>query len=211
MMSCDHEGDPIEINRPILLFVEGKDQCYFFLSVLSKMSIDRIQIINYRGIHDFSGLFSLYCKQSNFYTEILSIGIVMDAETNADASFQRICSALDKNHLQKPSKPLEKTGERPYITILILPGNQPTGMLEDLCLESIQQDPTMECVEDFIKCLESKVKIQIQKLAKTRLYAFNASREKPGLKIAEAFNAGYYPFDNVCFNQLKSFINIISV
>ena len=83
----------VEIKKDKLLLVEGNDDQNFFQKLMQEVAIDGIQIISMGGKEGF--------KIPNFksvintpgFREVKSLGIVRDADNNADNAFRGICTA----------------------------------------------------------------------------------------------------------------------
>ncbi len=50
-------------------------------------------------------------------------------------------------------------------------------MLEDLCLKSVEDDPAMECVQEYFDCISDKLDDLPKNISKAKARAFLASRE----------------------------------
>jgi hypothetical protein len=51
------------------------------------------------------------------------------------------------------------------------------GMLEDICLEAVAEDPAMECVHEYMRCIEGIMPRLPTSEAKARVRSFLVSRE----------------------------------
>jgi hypothetical protein len=60
---------------------------------------------------------------------------------------------------------------------MVLPGGDRPGMLEDVCLQSVENDPAMGCVEEYFGCLKKRLSELRQNLSKARVRSFLVSRE----------------------------------
>jgi len=105
------------------------------------------------------------------------VGIVQDADNDPNAAFQSICSALAAAGLPVPDAPRQIVGEDPRIAVMIVPDGVKPGMLEDVCLASVVDDPAMVCVDGFFTCLEQRQAARSQTPAKARLRAFLSAME----------------------------------
>jgi hypothetical protein len=83
------------------------------------------------------------------------------------------------------------------------------GMLEDLCLRAIAQDPAMLCVEQYFECLQQAGLSLPDNMSKAKVQAFLASRRKAGLRLGEAAEKGYWPWDAEAFGRVKDFLQQI--
>lgn len=199
---------PTPIEKPYVLLVEGKDDLGFFRALIKNLNLN-IQIFYYDGNPNFREFLSGFIKTTGF-AEVSSLGITRDADTDYNASFQSIHDALQAEHLPTPEHPLEsiENGDGLKVTIMILPGNSLLGMLEDLCLKSVELDPAMFCVAQYFQCLEQNGSMP-NNLSKAKVQAFLASRQKAGLLIGQAADAGYWPWDNPAFEEIKTFLQQI--
>ncbi len=108
---------------------------------------------------------------------IVSVGIVQDADNDPAAAFQSICSALAAADLPVPEAPIQPHGANPQITVMIVPDAVTPGMLEDVCLASVADDPATECVDEFFRCLQERISAMPQNQAKASVRAFLSARE----------------------------------
>jgi hypothetical protein len=199
----------VEIKKPNLLIVEGKDEENVFAKLLEHLHLAEIQTLPIGGKTLLRDQLALLRKESNFKGMVRSIGVVRDADDNSDSAFQSVCDALKDNHLPAPKSPLETTDTVPAITVMILPGGNQRGSLETILMQSVEQDPAMECVRQYFECLEKKKVPEPKAIAKANAHAFLASREAPDKRVGEAAQAGYWPFDSAVFNPVKEFLRQI--
>jgi hypothetical protein len=132
---------PQKITKPKLLLVEGKDEVSFFNAMNNYIGTQEVI-----DIQSIDGKAKLYTRlfawmQAPGHEELESICIVMDADKNPDGTFTSICGALERLGFPTPQKPMHPVGDSPRISVMILPGQKREGMLEDLCLASINDDP----------------------------------------------------------------------
>ena len=98
-----------------------------------------------------------------------------------------------------------------------MPGNETAGMLEDLCLKSLEEeppDPALECMRQYYNCLEERLprfnKPLPRSKSKSLVQTFLASREKEVKCLGEAAQKGYWPFEKSAFEQVKNFLRQIN-
>lgn len=168
------------ITKSKILLVEGKDEICFFSALLQEMGlIGSIDVIETHGISSLSEKIEGITKTTG-YKLVESIGIIRDADSDSKKAFQSICSALINNELPSPPDQLVHKVEpgKPQVTVLIIPYGKQTGMLEDVCLESVNDDEAMECVDTFFNCLNNKNrKLSENDIPKARVRSFLATRE----------------------------------
>ena len=197
--------EPVVIKYPHLLVVEGKEDERFFGALIRHMGLEQIQIIAAEGKTQIRSRIRAIANAPKFVKTVVSLGVLRDADNNPLAAFQSVRDALEAVGLPSPDHPLEVVGDRPRVGILILPGDSP-GMLEDLCLASVAEDPAMPCVEQYFECLKQKEIPLPNNISKAKVQTFLASRPKAGLRLGEAAEAGYWPWDHEVFRTVKGFI-----
>ena len=87
-----------------------------------------------------------------------------------------------------------------------MPGNSDAGMLEDLCLKTVEHHPAMHCVELFIDCI-SKLEKPPNNITKAKAQAFLAAMPKLANSVGVGAQKGYWNFNSEELTDLKSFIN----
>lgn len=144
----------IESNQ--LLAVEGRDEFNFFKAMLKHERIPDIQLLDIGGKDKFKVELPLLINSEGF-SEVKTLGFVRDAEEHlASAAFSSICSSLKKYNLPIPLKINSIHFENNFKTgIFIMPNNEDAGMLEDLCIDSIKNEPVFPCITQYIDCYTS--------------------------------------------------------
>ena len=210
----------IEITSRNILLVEGKDECNFFKAYLEYLNIvDTIQIIDIGGKDKFR-LAYISLSNSPGFSQVERLGFIRDAEDDAVSAFQSIkdiiIEANTKNsfNILVPKKPHEiEQNKTNSVGIFIMPDNTNPGMLEDLCLKSIESTSEYKCVGCFIKCFYDDFtendKLEFKK-SKASVLAFLATRaigqDHPNALGIAALKK-IWNFDNQCFNNLREFIS----
>jgi hypothetical protein len=92
---------------------------------------------------------------------------------------------------------------------MILPEEGAHGMLEDLCLKAVARDPAIGCVEYYFQCLQQQGLSVSHNTSKAKIQAFLASRPEEGKRLGEAAQAGYWPWNNEAFLQVRDFLQKI--
>jgi len=183
---------PLKISQRKLLLVEGKEDERFFAALIEHLCLVQIQVIPFGGKPKLGPFLRALVMDSSF-DAVESIGIVRDSDTSPDSAFQSVSTALAQCKLPAPSTTLEAVGDKPHVAVMILPDMDSSGSLEDICLRSVAGDPAMRCVDGFFDCLK-KQDLRVGNHAKARAQAFLASRAKTGLRLGEAAECGYWPW-----------------
>ncbi len=201
----------ITITSNQLLAVEGKDEFYFFKKLLLFKDIQDIQVIDIGGKEQFRAKLP-FLRNTEGFSDVRAIGFIRDAEeNNANSAFESICGTLKKNSLPVPKSinTVNKSfiGKVQFKTgVFIMPNNIDNGMLEDLCLKSIEQEDVFECVEKYIDCLRSLNKEKIN-YSKAKVLTYLASKKPIVNTLGLAAQKEYWNFDSSCFNEVKAFLD----
>ncbi len=200
---------PLEpISKSRVLIVEGEDEKRLFSELIAYLDLPDIEIRAIGGKTKIHGNIRALTITSGF-DKVTSVGVIRDADEDPTAAFQSVCGALQNAGLARPTEPLQPAGDSPRVIVMILPNGETSGMLENLCLESVREDPAMRCVDEYFECLEERVEKLPRNLSKARVHTFLASRERPDLRLGEAAQKGYWPWDHPAFEQAKLFLNTL--
>jgi hypothetical protein len=134
--------------------------------------------------------------------------IARDAEKDADAAAESIRHSMKQASIPVPEKPFEYAQNPEMKTaFMIFPGpEQAKGTIEDLCLSAVEDDPLMECVDDYLKCAKAKGE-QFPRIHKNKLYCFLAGKnDYAGFTISHAFKAKVWPPEHPVLEPFKKII-----
>jgi hypothetical protein len=198
-----------KIEQPKVLVVEGREEELFFGALIKHLGLWNIQIMPIGGKEKLRKNLKALANSPGF-SEVISLGVVRDADANPDSAFQSVRDALQAAGLPTPERSLMPVDGRPRVAVLILPDACIPGMLEDLCLRAVAQDPAMPCVEQYFKCLQQAGLSLPDNMSKAKVQAFLASRRKAGLRLGEAAEAGYWPWNDDAFKQVRDFLSQIA-
>ncbi len=198
---------PTSITRSHVLLVEGNDDDYFFRALLRYMQSDQdIQIRLFNG-KDNRAIFPAFLNDPGF-SLVTSYAIIRDADTNARAALESIQKLL-KDYAQ-PCPPQHSTfAHNDSVTagIFIMPGNGAIGMLEDLCLQSVNGHPIMPHVDTFMERVRTTMQTEAPKnTSKAKVQAYLAGMKKTVNSLGIAAQNHYWPFDSEAFSPLRQFL-----
>ena len=204
---------PISIKKPRLLVVEGDDEARLFNALFAHIEkdgvkINDIQIIDAEGKRNIKSRIEVIVRHTDF-SKVSSIGIVRDADDNADDALRSVQGALRAAGLTPPDTALSLAGGVPKVAVLITPYGKSSGMLEDVCLEAMEDDPAMGCVQDYFSCIESHLTEQPNNLSKAMMQAFLASRPNSGLSLGVAIQRRYWDFEHAAFEPLRRLVGML--
>ena len=193
-----------------LLLVEGNDDLRFFQAMAKYLGKIDIAVCSYNGKSNLGNDLSDRVRSPEFQA-VSSLGIVRDADESSHSAFDSVVGALRRVNLpipDAPAIPIERNGLR--VSVLIIPPEEETGELENVCLGSIEGTPDMLCVESYFDCLSNvEPPIAANRMAKARLHSYLApgpiritqdgitqdgelARRQPALRLGEAAEAGVW-------------------
>ena len=184
-MSNGTRQRPISIQRPVAVVVEGLDYFYFLLSQLDgNPEFDDIQLFDFntltttRWLGQFVGL--------RGFSSVRALGIIRDAEGNADNTIVAIRDALANNSLPAADAPLTISKPASLATgYLVIPHGVASGCLEHACLAAATPDIRMDCVEQFGQCVNQPER-NANWRAKVRVHAAIAGSSHPAQTLGQS-------------------------
>lgn len=201
------------IEKEVQLLVEGKDERNFFEEFAKHLALRNVQIKVLGGKDRLREFLETLVAATAFQT-VRSIGIVRDADESADRAFQSVRTSLGNANdairssdvkFPVPDRPGRLTGERPALSVLILPGNGQKGMLETLLCMTFAGSGVDRCIDGFFGCAE-KAGSRIHRPDKARARAYLATKPDPRLSVGVAAKRGYWDLDHGAFDGVRSFL-----
>ena len=165
------------VTRSKVLIVEGKDEQRLFSVLLDRLNLSNFDVRPLGGRDKLRPNLEALKKTSGFADHVVSLGVVRDADQNATRAFESVADALRTAGFERPPAPLTFSGDAPRVGVLILSADGSQGMLEDLCLQSVADDPAMSCVDDYWACIRERAPRLPTNPSKSRVRAFLASQE----------------------------------
>ena len=91
--------------------------------------------------------------------------------------------------------------------------NADLGILEDLCLESVWEEPIFACVDRYMECclLALPENERPRNPSKARVHTYLAARKEIANSLGVGAQKGYWDFDHVCFEDIKQFLRKLFV
>ena len=212
------------ITKTRLLLGEGVEDVMFFEGLLRHLGRDDIQVCEFKGKTKLEPFLKALPTFSGF-SEVISIGVTRDADylpraksqktMAAEAAFDGIKSALKKAGLPCPKKHASPVtgdfdGRQVQTSIFVFPDGRDSGMLEDLCLKSIKDDPAINCLDEFFDCVSNRVgrSPAVKDVAKARIHAWLATQPNPELRLGQAAlqDPPIWDFDDSAIEPFKCFL-----
>ena len=199
------ERNPKSIREKKVLAVEGKDEVNFFEALLKHLGIASFEIRDVGGKDKFKKKLPALVHTSGF-SDVEVLVVVRDAEGDADAAFGSVRNVLRSQKLEPPDRMNQFSNGNPRIGVFIMPGNSDTGMLEDLCLKTVEEHPAMKCVNAFTDCA-SVLKDPPKIMAKAKAQVFLAAMSDIANSVGVGAQKGHWNFDSDELDNLRSFID----
>lgn len=197
----------VEITQPKIIIVEGIEDKMFFQSLCNTISLSNIQILPIGGKTLLADRLTALSKDPSFISIVEVLAIIRDADNSTSSAFQSVCSSLQQANLPVPAAVLQPVGHRPVVQVMIVPHGKTSGILEDICLDTVATDPATPCIDSYFSCLSLISGFTLpNNMSKAKVHAFLSSRIEPDKRLGEAAEAGYWPFDSAACNSLKTFL-----
>lgn len=193
----------IKFNR--IMAVEGKDEVHFFTCLLNYLGKENFEIVDIGGTVQFNDKYPALIKRSGF-SRVEKLAIIRDAEDSAENAFKSIKNIMLKERITPPERPGQFSSGRPNIGIFIMPGDFKKGMLEDLCLRTVKDNPALKCAEAFIECA-LKLNHPPKNIAKAKAQAFLAVMPEIVSSVGIGAEKDYWDFSSDELKNLKIFLN----
>ena len=169
------------------------------------MSLTNVQIQNFGGVRELREFLAALAAEPEFDDVVERLGIVRDAETDADGALESVQNSLRNAGLPAPERPEDLTqGRHPAVSVLILPGGGRTGMLETLVCESFAGDPVDRCIDRFFDCVGHTV---LRNPDKARAFAYLTTTPMPRHSVGVAARRGQWNLDHPAFSGVRRFLD----
>ena len=200
-----------DIEGTKLLIGEGSHEAHFFNALLSNMGIENIQLGNYAG-KDKLSLFLRALRKLPGFKHLAHLGITRDADDSHAGAFASVCSALKNEKFVCPKRVGEFSSGTVQSGVFIMPDNTGPGMMETLCLRTVESDPSLKCVDAFLDCVKKKAQRRpnSNKVEKARAHAYLASMPIPDKNPGLAARGGYWNLDSSVLDPLKLLVETLS-
>lgn len=209
------------IMKPKLLLGEGRDEDIFFGAMLEHLGKEDMQVLSYGGKSRLAEYLKALMNDP-MWPQVEALLITRDADfpreravgPAAESAWWSVIDALRARGLPVPGAHAELTTQDAGSTepalrvgVFILPDGASDGMLEDLCIAAVAEDPVKPCLDAYFRCIEEKgAGVPRNTLPKARAHAFLASRPIPDQRVGEAARKGYWPWDAPAFEPLLTFV-----
>ena len=204
---------PDAIREEVQLLVEGNDERNFFEAFAKHLQLPNIQIRTFDGKDRLREFLETLAGVTAFQT-VKRVGIIRDADESADAAFQSIQTSLRNANIAVrssgaefpvPNRPEQLVGERPALSVMILPGDGQAGMLETLLCKTFAGDDVDRCIDRFFQCAE-KSGIRLRRPDKARARAYLATTPDPHFSVGVAAKRDRWDMEHDAFDGIRGFL-----
>lgn len=188
------------------VFCEGGDDEAVVRGITASVGMTGIRVEQFLGRSNLGNFLKAVRVRPEFTQNLVSaIGIIRDADENADAAFKSVCAALETNDFTAPSKNGGFSSGGIKVGVLVVGPNNGAGMIEDLCLQSVSQRPEFPCLADYFDCVTRK-STRKQFSSKARVRAWMATQEDHSYYVGKAAEHGYWDWTSPAFDSLREFL-----
>ena len=188
-----------------LLVVEGDDDAYFCEVLLQDIGLSSlIQVVPAKGKERLAELLAVLVRTPGF-ANIDTLAVLCDADTDAAAAFQGVCTALGKAPLPVPPAANQFAGESPRTIAYILPDCAAPGSIETLWLTAVAAEPALKCVDDLLTCLD-RLGMTLSNPLKSRARAYLAATDLPTLPFGLAAQKGCWLTESPVYDGLRTLL-----
>lgn len=211
---------PKEVKTSAALLVEGKDERNFFEAFLKHLAFTNVTILELGGKPTKDRITAALNIPG--FKQALAYAIIRDADDNADDAFRSVHNFLRDLNQPRPNVRNEFAQGPPKVGVYIIPGDRDAGMLEDLCMSTVEGHPVLPCVDDFMSCIADKVTFldppdpnalrttdycHPNNPNKARAKAFLAANKHDLPSVGVAAQKGVWDFNHACLRPLKDFLS----
>lgn len=205
-------------NKPIsqkkIIIVEGRDEAELVYLLLQKLNLTEVQVIDAEGKDKFGSRIRAAFKEPGF-EDVVCMAVMRDADADAVAARESALHWIKHQNLPVPAKgQLHSTGGGIKVSVWISPDNSTAGMLEDLFLRCICNEPAYALAVEYVDALIERYSTGGQEysfskpsnLAKARSHAVLTATDGPIKSIGIAAARGNWACDHEELDGLRKFL-----
>ena len=213
-MTVEMRSSKSSIEKPVAIAVEGKDYRYMLKSQVDDApDLQDVELWDFMeiGRGKLSRWLSMFRTLEGFENRVRAIGVIRDAEDNAAGMADSIKSAFGNNGFPIPDGPMVVTSGRPAVGFLLIPDGADSGCLEHAVLQAASPDLPMQCVEQYLDCVENGSRNPNPNWrAKMKVHALIAAGKKPARTLSESVRAGLWDTEHAALRVMMDFIRKLS-
>ena len=197
-----------QIHADRLLLVEGRDEENVFNALMARClgAEAGIRLIAAGGVNKFPPNLGAIRIAARARPTLRSIGVVRDADDDADSAFRSVCDHLHNVGYLPPAARGEFSDTIPSIGVFVVPDGSSPGALETLCRRSVDGTDAAGCVDEYIECLRRQDAMQSRNADKSFAHAYLAAMRDPLARVGEGAQSGVWKFESPAFAALSQFL-----
>ncbi|WP_019351052.1 DUF3226 domain-containing protein [Vibrio splendidus] len=195
-----------------VILVEGKDELSFFSSFCRHKGLTDFKCIEAQGKDKLKPLFSV-ALQSAGIEDLEALIVIQDADNSHKAVIQSLQAMFRNNNLPAPKDHLELVSNEndTKFGFYVMPGNADSGMLENLLLDSVNDNPIKIEADIFIGRVfdlasENEHIDAPKNIAKAKLHAYLSAQKEFKPNIGIATQKGYFDLNSHHFDSIEQFL-----
>jgi hypothetical protein len=196
---------PNRLSKPRLILVEGPDDKAVIEGLLAHHGLGGFQIQDMEGNTNWTDKIRALMLDGGF-PDVIGLGLVRDADSSASRTWQSCKATLENLGLPVPDRRGELRAGNPAICVTIVPSNEGSGAIEELCVASFSQD-RMNCVDSFFNCADGSRAGRVSHDSKARVQAYLSCLVPPIRDLRIAARANILPWSNAAFDELRRFLH----
>ena len=189
-----------------LVLCEGEDDLAVIRGLCQARHLIGLTVEHFGGRNNLENVVRELPKRPEFVRqEVDSLAVTLDAEQSQDSSWQKVRETIRVGFGVTLPQQREFAGEKPKVAGFIVSRPDGTGMLEDLCLAAVSNQPGYQCLDDYFRCLAERT-TRKEYHPKAKFRAWMASQTDFDLRVGKAAVEGYLPWDSPAFDSLAQFL-----
>lgn len=198
--------------RRTVLLVEGKDDASFFDHMFLHLGSDATVV----GVSEISGkdklaanILALSKSRPFLNGTVENVGVIIDADSNPAAALSNVHQSLNSVGWGTPQHG-NFAGASPRVGIFVLPSFGATGDLEQLCLDTIPDDPRKVSAELYFNGADAQFgPFNHQSKRRAAIFLTLVHEETRG--VGRAFTQGVFNENHPSLDSLKDFLQQLVV
>jgi hypothetical protein len=187
-----------------VVLCEGREDQLILDALLSHLGLPEVAVVDVGGKSVFRGnVRSVLGGQQA--PNLRAVAIIRDADNSRERQFQSARDAIRDSGHRVPRAVGRLTSGFPSAGILIVPTGSEQGEMEDLCLAATRRLPEFACVSEFLECSARLRSTEYENPAKAQMHAWLAGQTQAYVRLGEAAQKGWIPFDSPAFADLRDF------
>jgi hypothetical protein len=204
--SSRDEDNVVFVERHLIL-VEGKDDRTIVAAMIKYEDLPNFQVHHMWGKSTWAARVGAIVRQPEFHLNVRTLGLMRDADENADAAWDSCKGTLIQNSLPVPDAAIQLAEGNPSTAVMIVPSRAGHGALEELCIDSFDSE-RLACVDRYFDCVSSGSSSATKVKARVQVYLAGMGSAPRDITIAAQNRE--LDMGNSAFDELRQFVHQLS-